>query len=237
MAPAAAVVFTLFYGLAALSTPIYSATSMVLINPGREQVLSREALVNDTYPSDTAVESEIQVLRSPDLMRRVVVALRLDQDPQWNGALRPPSGLRAALAGLFGAAPREPVRSRQPSAAAHAALIDAIAGSLKSNVRIQRQGPSFAINISASSPEPSRAADLANGVAQTYLAAQTEAQFQAVQRANTYLSQRVSELAADVTAKERAAEAFRVQAGLSLAAGGEEQPQANDVQGMLAQAR
>jgi exopolysaccharide transport family protein len=232
--PAMIVVFALNYVGAALSPKLYTATSLVMINPGREQVIEDRQLVNRTYATDVVVESEIEVIASPDVMRRAVEALQLDEDPEWNGALRPPSPLRMALSPLLG----EPNTSREePTVADRDALRERIARHLARNIGVRRREPSYAIEISATSLSARRAAEIANGVASAYLEAQTASQFASTQRANEWLSQRVSELAAEVQAKERAAEEFRVQAGLSLAAGGAEQQQSTEGQTMLAAAR
>lgn len=232
--PAMAVVFALNYVGVALSPKLYTATALVMINPGREQVIDERQLVNRTYPTDVVVESEMEVISSPSVMRRAVEALRLEEDPEWNGALRPPSALRQALSPVLGP-PQERTQSLTP--ADGEALREGIARGLSRSIQVRRREPSYAIEIRATSRNPVRAAEIANGVANAYLEAQTASQFAATQRANEWLSQRVRELAAEVQAKERAAEAFRVQEGLSLAAGGEEQPQSSDVQAMLAAAR
>lgn len=232
--PAILIVFALNFVGAALSPKRYTASALILINPGREQVIDDDQLVTDNYPSDVVVESEREVIGSQEIMRRVVDTLRLEEDPEWNGALAPPSPIETAWAQLTGAAIAPPQALTPES---REEMRGWISRALAYNVSVRRREPSYALEISATSLDPDRAADIANGVANAYLETQTESQFSATQRANDWLSRRVSELAADVQAKERAAEAFRVANGLSVAAGGEESAQGADVQTMLAEAR
>lgn len=236
--PITTVVFAMSFGSAAMSQKIYQATALILINPGREQVLPDQELVNRSSPTEVLVESEMEVMRSPAVMERVVGALRLDEDPEWNGTAPSQSGFDRVLAPLL-----ESTGGQQGSRAQSArvrppqdrdALRASIARALAGNIRIRRREPSYVIEISAASPSRVGAASLANATAQAYLDEQTESQFGATQRAQEFLRRRAGELAAEVQAKERAAEAFRIEARLPALGAGD---QPADVQTMLAQAR
>ncbi|MBX9745784.1 MAG: AAA family ATPase [Hyphomonadaceae bacterium] len=241
--PIALVVFALSYGSAALSPKIYQATALLLINPVREQVITDQELVTRSSSSDDAIDSEIEVMRSPDVMIRVVDALRLDEDPEWNGMLRVPSGLERLIAPIVGAIANRSGGAPQSSPEANldalsvedrTELRQAIARRLAREVSAQRRGTSFVIEVSARSLSRPQAAAIANATAQAYLDQQTESQFSATERAQDFLRTRATELAVEVQQKERAAEEFRVANGLPSFGGGD---QPADVQTMLAQAR
>ncbi|QGZ93374.1 AAA family ATPase [Terricaulis silvestris] len=237
MAPAAFIVFAISYAGEALSPRIYTAAATVLINPGREQVIANDELVTQSSPSWVQTQSEIQVMASPALMRRAVESLRLEEDPEWNGALRPPSGIDATLAPLMRALGR-PTRTPRPVADdEREGLRDSIARALTRAVSVERLEESYVIAISVESRSPRRAAEIANALAQAYLDSKVEAQFATTERANQWLMQRVQDLALEVQEKERAAEVYRRSEGLAGGTGGGAQAQSPEVQTMLVAAR
>ena len=62
-------------------TPLYKSTATIMLDTRHEQVVDVQAVLSN-LPSDTfVVDSEVQVLQSPALARRVVKDLHLDQDP------------------------------------------------------------------------------------------------------------------------------------------------------------
>ena len=203
------------------------------INPGREQVIANEQLVTQASADTTQIESEVQIMRSPATMRRVVDMLRLEEDPEWNTALAPPGGLRAVLAPLRNALGGERPAGGAMTEDQREGLREAIAGALAAAVTIERRSNSFIVTVSARARAPQSAQRIANTLVQSYLDAQVETQFAATERANDFLQRRVGELAEELQAKEREAEAFRRTHGLSRAAGGVEQPQTAEVQTML----
>ena len=70
-------------------TPLYKSTASVMLDTRREQVVDMQAVLSN-LPSDTfVVDSEVQVLQSPALARRVIAKLHLDRDPEFNAQLRP----------------------------------------------------------------------------------------------------------------------------------------------------
>jgi polysaccharide biosynthesis transport protein len=239
--PIALVVFAFSYGSAALSQKIYQATALILINPVREQVITGQELVTRSSSSEVAIESEMEVMRSPDVMARVVTALRLDEDPEWNRPSQQPSALDRVLQPILGALNGqldEPVSQEPPqlqlSVEDGEALRQAIARRLSRQIGVRRREPSFVIEVSARSSSRHSAAAIANATAQAYLDQQTESQFAATERAQDFLRTRANELAAEVQQKERAAEALRIAHGLPSYGGGD---QPADVQTMLASAR
>lgn len=230
----AIIVFAAVMAYTMLSPRIYTATALVMVNPAREQVISAEQSIDGSSAvSSAAVDSEIEVLRSDDLRARLVQAMNLEEDPEWNSDLQTPGALAVVLAplrGLFstGAAQRDAEGTN-----------DGVVRALGEALSVRRRGLSYGIEVSLDSRDPRRAAELLNRFVEIYLGSQTEARFEASQRANDWLGQRLQELRLEVQAKERAAEAFRVENGLSVASGGaaSQQPQSEDVQTMLVQAR
>ncbi len=70
-----------------LQTPSYSATSLLIINPRTERVLDSEAVVGSLPLQSSAIDSEIELLRSPALMTELALALGLESQRAGEAAL------------------------------------------------------------------------------------------------------------------------------------------------------
>ena len=228
----AAVAIVVFAGVIAftLTSPkIYTATALVMVNPGQSQVLAQDQMVENAAPSSAAVDSEIEVLRSQLMAENLVASMRLDEDPEWNALLRPVNPISAALAAIGGSQPRPDQETQRL----------AVARDVAEAISVRRRGLSYGIEVSVDAQDPARAALMANQLVVLYLETQTAARFDASMRANQWLGGRLDELGAEVQQKERAADQFRMENGLSTAAGGDAnlQSQTPEVQTMLVQAR
>ena len=196
-----------------MQPPKYAASAILLINPGQERVLSQDQMVtgNDLIPASAVVESHIEVLTSPMMMGRLVDAL--------------------GLANATGAeATTDPLAIAQRRQAVINAVSDAIS--------VHRRASSYAVELRAETESPQLSMDMANSLAELYLAYQLESRFQTTERANSWLSQRLAELRDDVQRKEGEAERFRSESGLLSTQGVLfTEQQTTEIQGSVLQAR
>ena len=79
-----------------LRPPEYTATSLVIINPRQERVLSQEDIVGQMPRDSSTIDSEIERLRSSALMGELAEALGLAA-PTANGAARPIDGIGGTI--------------------------------------------------------------------------------------------------------------------------------------------
>jgi succinoglycan biosynthesis transport protein ExoP len=216
------VALTLIAALVILQiTKLYTAESMVMINDRETQVVDVEAVVSALAGDAETIESEIQVIRSRGIAQRVVDELRLQDDPEFNSALRPRSTVKTLLdprrwippdwLSMVGAegpggslSPEEEVERRRAR----------IVNFFLSKLEVSQVGRSRVIRIAFTSTNPRLAARIANLLADFYVVSQLEAKFDATQRANEWLSGRVAELREAVHRAEGAVEEFRQQSGL-----------------------
>ena len=86
-----------FAGLAAwsvfLETPLYTSTASVVLETDEQQnVVEYQSVIPQLSSNRYAMNTEILVLRSQDLMGRIVEAMALEKDPEFNPLLRPAPG-------------------------------------------------------------------------------------------------------------------------------------------------
>jgi len=308
--------------------PIYSASVQLMIDT-RKQAIERDAALSGLSLETGAIESEVALMRSFEIARRVVRSLHLDKDPTfladppsvWSvflseiwpprSTLQPNSaplsdarrdtalpGAAQTEAAQAGAAPADnapsgappsstaPQATLQPNSAplsdarrdtalpgaaqteaaqAGAAPADnAPSGALPSSTapsgpaesmavdrralqaiqkvrdstQVRRVGLTYTIEITYSSPDPFKAAEIANALAQGYLAEQLEAQVSAARRAADWLSERLVGLRENMEQSSGAVAQYkREHQMLETNSGGIQMKQLSDLSVQLMQAR
>jgi capsular exopolysaccharide synthesis family protein len=105
-------------------------------------------------------------------------------------------------------------------------------------LKIRRRGLSNVVEVSAESSSPERAAEMANGLSNIYLSSLSEARYDASERANVWLKDRLDELRREVQQKQGAAQSYRAQRNLLTAQGvGLVEQQVAQIQSSLLQTR
>ena len=184
----------------------YTAVTQILIDPTDLHAVGSD-LTPPNQMSDAAVlqvESQVRVLTSDSVLRRVIATEGLDRDPEFAG---PASPLRAVLA-VIG------VGSYSGSDSTLAALT-----AFKRNVTVKRAERTYVVDVSVSSRVPEKAARIANAVAQAYLAEQTDVRSNAARQVSHSLSARLTELQDHVRQAEERVEAFKARNNIVGASG------------------
>lgn len=202
MALVGVVVATAALGYLMSRPRMYEATALVNIVTRQERVLDNHAVVGDLPRDSSAIDSEIEMLRSPALMHKLADAIRAIEQP--NDDLRGQTPAPEAAGGAVSPGTLE---------------ADPLAQQLSREIMVRRRGITYVIEISARDRIPARAQLIANTYADVYIASQVEARVATNERANSWLGQRLDHLREDVRQKESAAETFRVQSGLMAAQG------------------
>lgn len=160
--------FALVLGLAlsalAALEPRFTASALILVDPGQKNLLSAEAGTPVAGPrADARVESEVGILRSDRVALATVRAADLLDDPEF--APRPGPWTRLlALAGLSAATPPE-----------GAQVLEQTLAKLRRATTVRREGLTYLVRVSVTAAERNRAAHLANTMARTYIRLQLEA--------------------------------------------------------------
>jgi len=189
-----AVALALVYTL--LQTPVFRATSELLIDPTTLQVVGRDIVRADTSASiDLAnVDSQQLVIVSAPVLQQVAEDLHLEDDPYFK-----------PKPGLF---------SRRPGDLSHDQLMAEIVEALKRAIVVHRVEATLVFQIVVSHPNAEQAARIANQVAVAYLARGNEVRSNSVSRANATLVSQIAGLKHQLSEAETAVETFRSQNGL-----------------------
>lgn len=182
-----------------ITTPSYLATATMVVERQAQDVVpvnsDTPALTTDSPTVDTTVE----ILQSPFIAGRVVDALKLVDEPEFNPGLLE-----------VGAVP--PSTAAQQLAARDRA-IRILGGSLG----VQREGVSYAIAVQYTSENPKMAANISNATIDEYLLTRVEGEEGTTQRSADLLETRLEELRGEVLAAESQVAQYRSDEGLFAA--------------------
>ena len=160
----------------------YTATTEIFIDPMELHSAGNE-LTSPSQQSDASVltvESQVRVLTSDNLLSRVVTAEGLDHDPEFvRGALSLEHSSLAAL------------------------------NELKRQLSVSRADRTYVVDVSVTSEDPAKAARIANAIAKTYLAEQTEVRSDNARQISQSLSGQLKELQDRVRNSEDRVEAYK----------------------------
>jgi len=171
-----------------IATPQYWATALLIVDTRGKRILSVEAVL-PSLPSEIAtIESQVQILRSRRIPQRVLVE---------------------------GASPSNHISNASDGHAAEKPAIDEYAlRDLMKQLKIERRGLSYVIDVSARDPEPKKAAQIANAMVDAYVADQLETKIMATRDASNWLMGRVAEMSIQVRSAEERVANYRAQYGL-----------------------
>lgn len=187
----------LFAGICYLmtATPSYTALATMIIDTRKFQAIQQQSPVNDVPVDSSAVESQVEILKSENVALAVIRDLKLADDPEFVGSrtgaagavLDFVSGLLAGRASLS-----EFDRTRRA------------VRTFQKQLDVRRRGMTYVIEISFRSLDPERAAQIANAVADAYIVDQLDSKYQATRRASVWLQDRIQELRSQASNAERA---------------------------------
>src|SRR5690554_1106622 len=193
-------------------TPQYRAQAVLMIDSRQANVTNVEAVLSGLSTESAAITSELDILRSPPLMQRVVDRLNLYDHPLFNQAPKPSAwaSVREWVTGLLPEAfaerdAQEVIKEVPDPEAERRRLARRLLGGLET----ENSGRSYTIRVSYTSPDPQLSMQVANTVADQYLVDQLEAKFEATRRANSWLQERLEELREEVRVAELAVREYR----------------------------
>jgi exopolysaccharide transport family protein len=185
-------------------TPRYTTSAQILLEPRKDKAAGAESIVSELSLESENIESQISVIRSTNLLRRVVEKNNLTADAKLS---QPRSGMFGFVTGLFRSAPTVEAKPTGPNGIPPDVL-DAIE-SLRGSLGVQRETRSYVISISVTSEDPIKAARLANAVADAYVVDQLDARYEGAKRASAWLADRIVILRDQVRQSEEAVAKFR----------------------------
>lgn len=182
----------------AMVPPVYKSTAVVLIDFKRLAAVDENFSTGSGRIDSSAVLSQLELMNSESVIRRVVQSEHLDQDPEFGGG----PGLVDRLKAKLGLAEPEP---SLPSPEKERKAIEAVQKALVG----ERIDLSYTISVTFSARTGEKAARLANAIAQAYITDQLEAKRVASEKASQWFTQRIADLQNEVSTADTKVVNFR----------------------------
>lgn len=191
-----------------ITKPVYTATASVFIDPRSRKVVSDELYQGDPTSTLALVDSQMSIMTSDTVLRRVVAKLKLEQRAEYT--VQPGPGFIYKVKSLV--APQPAVPARDPS-------VQAIQ-TLNESIKIKRAQKTYVVDIEASAATPELARDIAQAVADSYLEDQRDAKAAQAKEANGLIDGRLEEMRQQVSAAEAAVDRFKREKNILTSEGG-----------------
>jgi capsular exopolysaccharide synthesis family protein len=218
-------------------TPVYRAETRLVIEGDRERIVDVQSVSQSLTPDYTTVQTEAEYIGSRSIAIRIIRRLNVTEMPEFNpyipslqdGRLRKIALLilpvemvdsigewvtqttesNTFLNWVLPEKPEEPVTP--PS---QETVFDTVTDIFLGNLSVEGGEYSRTITITFTSQDRKFAAEVANAVAEEYLSDQEERRREALERASSFLSSRVTGLRDAVIESERRLEAVRRETGV-----------------------
>jgi uncharacterized protein involved in exopolysaccharide biosynthesis/Mrp family chromosome partitioning ATPase len=201
----AAIATVLALSAASFVAPRYHAESRVLIETG-ESTYTRPDNAADERPilDVEGVASQVELIASADLLKKVAAELRLAEHPEFDpSAGESAIGRMMALVGLKG----DPVPTSPE---------ERVLAAMRERLDVYKVENSRVIVVGFSSTDPELAAAVPRAITSAYVAMQREAKHQSTSAATDWLEQEIEDLRERVKAAEGKVAAFRGKSDLLI---------------------
>lgn len=190
-----------------VATPVFKSDVFLVLETREEQIVDLEGVISGLSSDASVVQTEVEVLRSRGLARKVAAQLDLVADPEFNPALRSPSlpDLARSTAATYLPVLAEPSQAALSDEQVEASVVN----ELLENVTVQNVSGSLVFQLTVASISPEKAAQVANTFAEAYILDQLQVKYDATRQATIWLTERVSELKLELEKSEAAVKTFQ----------------------------
>ena len=198
-------------------TPQYRAGMFLVMDSPKSKVAGIESVYASGPLTSEALQSEIEIIRSRRVARRVIETLKLDRDPEFNTVLQKKrlsdqwiSQARKWITDLFSGSGKNQTSPEVARALGRVRITDALLNA----VDVNRVPGSNVIEVAVVSIDAQKATTITNKVAEIYLIEQVDAKLRASERATKWLRERIVKLRLATETAERAVATYRSKHGL-----------------------
>ena len=183
----ALVIFALVMGGGFLVNRSYYAEAMLEIRPSQVNIgqINQQQAVSGTVPDSSAIDTEVEILRSPTIAEAVVRKLGLADDPEF-GAPDKRGPIRRAIHVL--------VSSVAPQPRSQTEIVHRAAALVMGHSRIRRIGHTYMVQVGFVANSTEKAEAIANAITAAYIQQKFDQKLAAVKRASDDLGQTLAGL-------------------------------------------
>ncbi|UPJ78948.1 polysaccharide biosynthesis tyrosine autokinase [Bradyrhizobium sp. 183] len=194
----ACVILALLYLFTA--APQFTSTAAMVIDTRKVQLFQQQSVLGDIAVDSATIETQVEILKSENISLAVIRDLHLIDDPEFTGG---GGGVLGSILGFVGGL------FSDGHASSEFELTRKALERFATNRTIKRLGLTYVMEIGYTSKDPSKAAKIANAIADAYIVDQLEAKYQATRRASVWLQDRIKELRTQASAAQKSVVDFK----------------------------
>lgn len=192
--------FALTFGLAGLylfATPArYAAQMAILVDTRERPPIGADAAPIPQNPDPALIESQMRLISSNEVLRRVVEREQLRRDPEFEP--KKPSAAVETIKALLGLKPGPQTIG-----------IDAIVKALAESIVVKHSEKSYVLDVEVRSSAPEKAERLARALSEAYFETQSKIGDDIVEKQSDWLDGKLKDLRDRLEKAEQRAEAYR----------------------------
>lgn len=181
--------------------PVYRATATILLETGKSKVVSVEEVYTGVSANREFFQTQAEILRSRDVVTKVVAKLKLASHPEFDPRQIEPSLWSKWTAPLGLEAAKVDISDEAAEQSAIGRFMGQLSAEPARNTSLLR--------ISFEAHDRELAARAANAVADSFIENDLEARYQMTQKANDWLNGRVAGLRQKLSESEKALQEYR----------------------------
>jgi succinoglycan biosynthesis transport protein ExoP len=176
---------------------LYKSTTRILVDRSMNRYLQTNKIADEPTFDQTELESQIHILLSESIVVPVVRSLDLAHDPEFVG---PPKGLPARILWSIGRLSSIVKQAMGlngdtgPAVDSEFLLERTAVEALLKRLSVTREDVATVIIVTVEAGDPNKAADIANALADAYLASNVEAKSKSTKIARQWLQERLTKL-------------------------------------------
>ena len=204
-------------GVALLLPTTYASSSVVMLDPRKNSITDLSAVLTPQLSDPAAVQNQIQIITSRELAASVADRLKLQDDPEFNPDLANP-GLLQLLGDLV--TMLNPKNWFEINPANRTLSRERVIENLQRHVRVDAEGLSTSITITATARQAGKAALIANTYADGYVKSQLADKIGATTATTGWLNKRLQDLAQQLQIQQEAVQRYKAEHNLNDSAPG-----------------
>jgi succinoglycan biosynthesis transport protein ExoP len=190
-----------------VQTP-YKSSARILLDRTVNRYLQTNKILDEPTFDDTEIASQVYILSSESIVVQVIRSMNLTRDPEFVGSLN--AGGALSFNKLIHIIKHSIVGNDDITINRDALLERTAVENFLKRLSIYREEVANVINITFASEDANKAADIANAVADTYLAANSEAKFKSTKMVSQLLQDRLMELKVQAIDADRALQSYKI---------------------------
>ncbi|MCD7058918.1 GumC family protein [Pelagibacterium xiamenense] len=177
-------------------TPRYSSSALIFIDPANKNLLDPTEITTSGTSESSRVDSEVEIIQSQGNVLAVIQEHGLVSDPEFGVTL----SLRDRILTFL--------RIDNPDLPTGDMALRDVVENFQDALSVRRRGITYLVDVTVESEDPDRAAELANALADSYIAQQVRTKIESVSASQAVLEARLAEASDAIVRAEEAFDAF-----------------------------